>query len=143
MARLGKTMGMRSPYDELGVESKATTEDIQTAYRFLAQKFHPDVNPGREDEAKRRFVRVQTAFDVLSDPEQRARYDLQQNAPPTPKIQIIQLPDLEPEPFEPFEIRRQFRPKKKLSLGIAAWFFTACIFAAAIIAYLAWQRIHG
>jgi hypothetical protein len=71
---------------------------VHSAYRFLVQKFHPDVNPGREQEAKR-FVRVQTAFDVLSDPQQRARYDSQQDVPPIPKIQIIQLQELEQEPI--------------------------------------------
>ncbi|MGH9781108.1 MAG: J domain-containing protein [Candidatus Acidiferrales bacterium] len=66
---------MRSHYDDLGIEPTATTEQISAAYRFLSQKFHPDLNRGREAEAQRRFLRVQAAFDVLSDDERRLRYD--------------------------------------------------------------------
>ena len=60
-------------YETLGVPRSASQEDIQRAYRTLARKWHPDVNqsPGAED----RFKAISEAYDVLSDPEQRRRYD--------------------------------------------------------------------
>lgn len=60
-------------YETLGVPRDASQEDIQRAYRNLARKWHPDVNqrPGAED----RFKEISEAYDVLSDPEQRRRYD--------------------------------------------------------------------
>ncbi|NLA35215.1 MAG: J domain-containing protein, partial [Actinobacteria bacterium] len=60
-------------YETLGVPRSASQEDIQRAYRNLARKWHPDVNQsaGAED----RFKAISEAYDVLSDPEQRRRYD--------------------------------------------------------------------
>jgi curved DNA-binding protein len=60
-------------YDELGVSRNATDEEIQQAYRRLARRYHPDVNhdPGAED----RFKDISEAYQVLSDPAQRKRYD--------------------------------------------------------------------
>src|SRR5262245_49598367 len=61
-------------YDTLGVERKASTDDIRKAYRKLARKYHPDVNPG-DKSAEERFKNVQEAYDVLSDPKKRQMYD--------------------------------------------------------------------
>ena len=63
----------RDFYDILGVSRDASQEDIQRAYRRLARTYHPDVNkdPGAED----RFKDVSEAYDVLSDPQTRRRYD--------------------------------------------------------------------
>ncbi|MET7390350.1 J domain-containing protein [Streptomyces sp. NPDC005529] len=63
----------RDFYEVLGVPRDADRDEIQRAYRNLARKYHPDVNkdPGAED----RFKEINEAFSVLSDPEQRARYD--------------------------------------------------------------------
>jgi DnaJ-class molecular chaperone len=61
-------------YAILGVKRDATAADIQKAYRQLARKYHPDMNPGDES-AKKRFHEVQTAFDVLNDEKKRALYD--------------------------------------------------------------------
>jgi curved DNA-binding protein len=63
----------RDAYEVLGVSRDADQDEIQRAYRRLARKFHPDVNkdPGAED----RFKELSEAYDVLSDPEQRKRYD--------------------------------------------------------------------
>src|SRR5215469_16382133 len=64
----------QSLYDVLGVKRDASAEDIRKAYRNLAKQFHPDLNPGKP-EAEARFKSVSAAYDLLSDPEKRARYD--------------------------------------------------------------------
>jgi len=61
-------------YEVLGVQRGAGQEEIKKAYRRLARKHHPDANPG-DPTAERRFKEVNEAYQVLSDPEQRARYD--------------------------------------------------------------------
>lgn len=61
-------------YDTLGVPRDATPEAIKKAYRGLARKHHPDVNPG-DKKAELKFKEVQQAYDVLSDAEKRALYD--------------------------------------------------------------------
>ncbi|MGA2319875.1 MAG: molecular chaperone DnaJ [Solirubrobacteraceae bacterium] len=61
-------------YKTLGVDKKATAEDIKKAYRKLARKYHPDRNPG-DKEAEARFKEISQAHDVLGDPEKRKQYD--------------------------------------------------------------------
>jgi DnaJ-class molecular chaperone len=61
-------------YATLGVTRTASSDDIQKAYRKLARKYHPDMNPD-DATAKKKFQEVQSAFEVLSDPEKRKRYD--------------------------------------------------------------------
>ena len=65
---------VKDPYETLGVERSASAEAIQKAYRRLAKKLHPDLNPGNK-ESKERFKEVSAAYDLLSDAEKRARYD--------------------------------------------------------------------
>src|SRR4051794_6315751 len=60
-------------YQVLGVDRSAGQEEIQRAYRKLARRLHPDVS--RDPGAEERFKRVNEAYDVLSDPAKRARYD--------------------------------------------------------------------
>jgi molecular chaperone DnaJ len=61
-------------YKTLGVDKKATPEDIKKAYRKLARQYHPDRNPG-DKEAEARFKEISQAHDVLGDPEKRKQYD--------------------------------------------------------------------
>jgi molecular chaperone DnaJ len=61
-------------YEILGVSKTATEKDLKSAYRKLARKHHPDVNPG-DKRAEDKFKEVSEAFAVLSDPEKRAKYD--------------------------------------------------------------------
>jgi molecular chaperone DnaJ len=61
-------------YEILGVPRKSSLREIKAAYRKLARKYHPDVNPG-DASAERRFKEISEAYQVLSDPEKRKRFD--------------------------------------------------------------------
>src|SRR5438477_12226581 len=61
-------------YKILGVKRDAKPEEIKKAYRRLARKYHPDVNPGDKSDEER-FKQMSEAFDVLSDPKKRTVYD--------------------------------------------------------------------
>jgi DnaJ-class molecular chaperone len=65
---------VKDPYEVLGVERSASADAIQKAYRKLAKKLHPDLNPGNK-ESEERFKEVSAAYDLLSDADKRARYD--------------------------------------------------------------------
>ncbi|MBO9311921.1 MAG: J domain-containing protein [Chloroflexus sp.] len=65
---------MKDYYQVLGVSRNASDEEIKQAYRRLARKYHPDVNPG-DPKAEARFKEINEAYQVLSDKEQRAKYD--------------------------------------------------------------------
>jgi DnaJ-class molecular chaperone len=62
------------PYKTLGVKREASADEIRRAYRKLAKKHHPDLNPGNKA-AEDRFKAIASAYDILSDPEKRGRFD--------------------------------------------------------------------
>src|SRR3989442_2795082 len=61
-------------YEMLGVPRKASAKDIRTAFRKLARKYHPDLNPG-DKASEEKFKQIQEAYDVLSDSKKRQMYD--------------------------------------------------------------------
>ncbi|MFA5041210.1 MAG: DnaJ C-terminal domain-containing protein [Bdellovibrionales bacterium] len=65
---------MLDPYQTLGISKTASANEIKSAYRKLAKKLHPDVNPGRKD-IEQKFKDVTAAYDLLSDPDKRAQFD--------------------------------------------------------------------
>src|ERR1700687_5388773 len=77
-------MAKRDYYEVLGVSKGAPDADIKKAYRRLARKLHPDVNPG-DKAAQKRFQEVQEAYDVLKDAEKRRAYDRFGHGGPGPR----------------------------------------------------------
>ena len=67
-------MAKRDYYEVLGVQKGAQDADLKKAYRKLAMQYHPDKNPG-DEEAESKFKEVNEAYEILSDPNKRARYD--------------------------------------------------------------------
>ena len=67
-------MSKRDYYDILGVSKSATADELKKAYRKLAIKYHPDKNPDDKD-AEEKFKEAAEAYDVLSNPEKKSRYD--------------------------------------------------------------------
>ncbi len=65
---------MRDPYEILGVARTASADDLQKAYRRLAKKLHPDLNPGNA-EAEEKFKEIAGAYDLVGDAEKRKRFD--------------------------------------------------------------------
>jgi molecular chaperone DnaJ len=67
-------MPNKDPYEVLGVARSASSDEIKSAYRRLARRFHPDVNPN-DPESEEKFKEVGEAYSILSDPERRQRFD--------------------------------------------------------------------
>src|SRR6266516_6755568 len=74
------TKRKQSLYEFLGVAEDASADEIKSAYRRLARRYHPDRNQGDSISAER-FTRIKTAYDVLSDPERRNAYDASRPKP--------------------------------------------------------------
>lgn len=102
-------MEFQDYYATLGVPRTASEKEIRSAFRKLARQFHPDVNPGKP-EAEAQFKRINEAYEVLSDPEKRTRYDQlgahwkdyanQPPPPPPPDGQAYQYRTASPEDLE-------------------------------------------
>ena len=68
-------MGKRDPYEVLGVNRNSDEKEIKQAYYRLAKEHHPDKNPDRKEEATEKFKEIQEAYEILKDPQRKARYD--------------------------------------------------------------------
>ena len=64
----------RDYYEVLGLQKSASADEIKRAYRQLAKKYHPDMNPG-DSEAEQKFKEVNEAYAILSDTDKKAKYD--------------------------------------------------------------------
>jgi DnaJ-class molecular chaperone len=88
------------PYEVLGVKRDASQDDIQKAYRALAKKLHPDLNPGNS-KAEEQFKEVSAAYDLVGDPEKRGRFDRGEidasGAPTQPRRYYRDYADAAPE----------------------------------------------
>src|SRR5476651_1784266 len=62
-------------YDTLGVKREATPDEIKSAFRTLAKKWHPDRNPENKAEAEEKFKEIAEAYSILSEEDKRQRYD--------------------------------------------------------------------
>ncbi|MDP2726806.1 MAG: J domain-containing protein [Dehalococcoidia bacterium] len=67
-------MAKKDYYETLGIKRSATVKELKQSFRRLARQYHPDVNPGNKD-AEARFKEINEAYEVLSDPEKRKKYD--------------------------------------------------------------------
>ncbi|KAH8519531.1 hypothetical protein H0E87_001079 [Populus deltoides] len=75
-AKITTELGQMTLYELLGIPESGTFPEIKQAYKQLARKYHPDVSPpGRVEEYTRRFIRVQEAYETLSDPRMKEIYD--------------------------------------------------------------------
>ncbi len=83
-------------YLQLGVSRLATQEEISVAYRTLVKKYHPDLNPKQTHGATEVFKDISEAYEVLSDPKLRIRYDEQERTAPRPLV--LEKPKLTKEP---------------------------------------------
>jgi hypothetical protein len=107
-------------YQELGVARDATRSEIAAAYRARAKELHPDMHPGDADAASR-FARVGVAYRVLSNPEQRARYDRSLLPPPTLIAPSPPAPAAPPPAPPPVDVPVAPAKRSRLSRRGARW----------------------
>ncbi|KAJ5983244.1 Heat shock protein DnaJ N-terminal [Penicillium waksmanii] len=106
----------RDYYADLGLAPSAEGEDIKKQFRKLALKYHPDKNPGKEAEFNAKFQAIKTAHDLLSDPQQRLKYDTDRlragygKVSGPPKTNTSRRAQPQPTAFRPTPPRPQYNP---------------------------------
>lgn len=118
-------MSAPSLYDRMGLPASASAEDLRQAFRSLSKRYHPDTSVLPIEQAAIAFQALQQAYAVLSDPEQRRRYDAQ--------LLVVQQ---RPLPRQP-ELRRPLSGGEWLALLLLA---LAAAFALVLGVGLAWMR---
>jgi DnaJ-class molecular chaperone len=115
-------------YDNLKVTRNAPPEVIRAAYKTLCQKFHPDRNPGDEN-AKRTFLLIRTAYETLSDPQKRKLHDAWIATEESTENLESAVPELKPEPGNrsPSNARATLLRKKKKGWHLAFWLLIALL----------------
>jgi DnaJ-class molecular chaperone len=94
---------MKDPYKILGVNKNASLEDIKKAYRVLAKKHHPDLNPGSK-EAEKKFKEISNAYDLIGTEESKAKFDRgESDIPPQNNYQNNYQSNFEGNPEDIFE----------------------------------------
>lgn len=107
---------MQNHYETLGLSMHATQEAIRRRYRELVRQYHPDVNPSSQ--AKEKFLQIQEAYQVLSDPERRRHYDallrLQMGEPPSARYSQPRTQKPRTQPSEPKRSQPSATPSDEL-----------------------------
>lgn len=112
----------RDPYGVLGVKRQATPDEIRSAYRVLARRFHPDQNPG-DPRAAEKFYQATQAYDLLSDPQKRKQYDLfgflpDQSSSPLRFVGRVGWKDVKDAFFQIWsQSKQEAKPRTKSSQG--------------------------
>jgi curved DNA-binding protein CbpA len=134
---------VKDPYEILGVGRTASPEEIQKAYRRLAKKLHPDLNPGNK-ESEECFKEVSGANDLLSDPDKRQRFDsgeIDASGAERPRQRFYKDFAAEAAPGHPYRIipASQILPKRTIflrsCLGAGRRNRGACLGRTCITAY--------
>jgi len=134
-------------YEALGVSRSADADAIRTAWRAQAKQLHPDLSEGESEEA---FRRLQDAYDVLRDPERRARYDdtlarqaaLAQAArraasrPIRPETALHMAPKA---PFPPSSMRGRLRPRRRRIAGLLSYLAAIGLVVIVTAGIVGWQ----
>lgn len=138
---------MKDYYKILQVSPDAAPEVIQMAYKALAKKYHPDLNPDRPDEAQEKMKELNEAFETLSDPEKRAKYNssyhsAKQETPPpheqqknNPSTSTSEEPKPHTAPMESEPHKKETPPESKddsSDVGTSIMFLLVDIFCLAI-----------
>ncbi len=126
-----------SHYDLLGVAPEASADELRQAFRRLSKRYHPDTTALPAVQAEQAFQQVQQAYGVLSDPEQRRRYDAQLLAPvPVPLAPAPIKPQPKAEPLAQ-SVRRPLSGGEWLALVLLV---LAAGFSLVLGVGLAWLR---
>lgn len=118
---------IKNYYKILGVDVLASEAEIKKAYRNLAKQYHPDVN--NNEEAVARFCEIKEAYDVLSNPEQRARYDIQLKYTVIPALSTSTSPSYEENRHSQFVTIDKDNLKKLIIVFLCIMVVAAIVFA--------------
>ncbi len=129
----------RTYYQRLGILPAASSDEIRQAYRFLSKRYHPDTSALPPEVAIRRFQELQEAYRVLSNPQQRAAYDVTLQMYSTYNWPV---PPPQP-PLSPLEIEMKTRPLSGTELFVIVLMGGTFVLCLMLVLILAWIRSGG